>query len=113
MITDIEFNSSSRVKPSKPVNDRIPLTGITDIDEPLYELIDLFVRDYIEIWYKTQISSDELFIKDVKNGIYITIRHLSERLREIDWLDFCTGTIVDSFATHVRLYRKAKERMRM
>ncbi|CAF3638893.1 unnamed protein product [Adineta steineri] len=112
-ITDIEFNSSSRVKPSKPVNDRIPLTGITDIDEPLYELIDLFVRDYIEIWYKTQISSDELFIKDVKNGIYITIRHLSERLREIDWLDFCTGTIVDSFATHVRLYRKAKERMRM
>ncbi len=35
------------------------------------------------------------------------------RLREIDWLDFCTGTIVDSFATHVRLYRKAKERMRL
>jgi len=35
------------------------------------------------------------------------------RLKEIDWLDFCTGTIVDSFATHVRLYRKAKERMRL
>ncbi len=35
------------------------------------------------------------------------------RLREIDWLDFCTGTVVDSFATHVRLYRNAKERMRV
>ena len=35
------------------------------------------------------------------------------RLREIDWLEFCTGTIVDSFATHVRLYRKAKESMRL
>ena len=34
------------------------------------------------------------------------------RLREIDWLDFCTGTVVDSFATHVRLYRNAKERIR-
>jgi sorting nexin-13 len=34
-------------------------------------------------------------------------------LREIDWLEFCTGTIVDSYATHVRLYRKAKERMRL
>jgi sorting nexin-13 len=28
-------------------------------------------------------------------------------------LDFCTGTVVDSFATHVRLYRKAKERMKV
>jgi hypothetical protein len=36
----------------------------------------------------------------------------SYRLREIDWLDFCTGTVVDSFATHVRLYRTAKQRMR-
>ncbi len=35
------------------------------------------------------------------------------RLREIDWLDFCTGTIFDSFATHVCLFRKAKERMRL
>ena len=35
------------------------------------------------------------------------------RLREIDWLEFCTGTVVDSFATHVQLYRKAKERMRL
>ena len=35
------------------------------------------------------------------------------RLHEIDWLDFCTGTVVDSFARHVRLYRKAKERMRL
>ena len=32
---------------------------------------------------------------------------------ESDWLNFCTGTIVDSFATHVRLYRKAKERRRI
>jgi sorting nexin-13 len=94
-------------------NDRAPLTGIPVIDEQLYETIDLFVRDYVEIWYKTQISSDESFIQDVKNGIYITIRHLTERLREIDWLDFCTGTVVDSFATHVRLYRNAKERMRV
>ncbi|UJR30126.1 hypothetical protein I4U23_017667 [Adineta vaga] len=93
-------------------NDRPTLTGIPVIDEPLYEAIDLFIRDYVEIWYKTQISSDESFIHDFKNGIYITIRHLAERLREIDWLDFCTGTIVDSFATHVRLYRNAKERMR-
>ncbi|CAF1006302.1 unnamed protein product [Adineta ricciae] len=112
-ITDIEFDSLSRSKPSKTLNDRASLTGVSDIDEPLYELIDLFVRDYVEIWYKTQLSSDELFVEDVKNGIYTAIRHLSERLREIDWLEFCTGTIVDSFATHVRLYRKAKERMRL
>lgn len=43
------------------------------------QAIDLFARDYIEVWYKTQISSDESFIEDVKNGIYITIRHLTER----------------------------------
>ncbi|CAF3037137.1 unnamed protein product [Rotaria sp. Silwood2] len=106
-IDDVGNDSSSRL------NDRVPLTGIPVIDEPLYETIDLFVRDYVEVWYKTQLSSDESFIRDVKNGIYITIQHLAERLREIDWLDFCTGTVVDSFATHVRLYRKAKERMRL
>ncbi|CAF3462425.1 unnamed protein product [Rotaria socialis] len=106
-IGDIDTDSSLRT------NDRVPLTGIPVIDEPLSEAIDLFVRDYIEVWYKTQVSSDESFIRDVKNGIYITIQHLAERLREIDWLDFCTGTVVDSFATHVRLYRKAKERMRL
>ena len=27
-------------------------------------------------------------------------------------MDFCTETVVNSFATHVRLYRNAKERMR-
>ncbi|CAF4275166.1 unnamed protein product, partial [Rotaria socialis] len=113
MISDLQNDSSSSLKKSKSSTERAPLTGISDIDEPLYELVDLFVRDYIEIWYKTQISSDESFIDDVKSGIYTTIRHLSERLREIDWLDFCTGTIVDSFATHVRLYRNAKERLRL
>ncbi|CAF3745883.1 unnamed protein product [Rotaria socialis] len=112
-ISDLQNDSSSSLKKSKSSTERAPLTGISDIDEPLYELVDLFVRDYIEIWYKTQISSDESFIDDVKSGIYTTIRHLSERLREIDWLDFCTGTIVDSFATHVRLYRNAKERLRL
>ncbi|CAF0911503.1 unnamed protein product [Rotaria sordida] len=112
-ISDFQDVLPSYLKTSNLSTERAPLTGISDIDEPLYQLIDLFVRDYIEIWYKTQLSSDESFIDDVKNGIYITIRHLSERLREIDWLDFCTGTIVDSFATHVRLYRKAKERLRL
>ncbi|CAF4719162.1 unnamed protein product [Rotaria sp. Silwood1] len=112
-ISDFQYDSSSSLKSSNSSTQHVPLTGISDIDEPLYELIDLFVRDYIEIWYKTQLSSDESFINDVKNGIYTTIRHLSERLHEIDWLDFCTGTIVDSFATHVRLYRKAKERLRL
>ncbi|CAF1121477.1 unnamed protein product [Rotaria sp. Silwood1] len=107
MINDVDNDSPSRL------NDRVSLTGIPVIDEQLYEAIDLFVRDYVEVWYKTQLSSDESFIRDVKNGIYITIQHLAERLREIDWLDFCTGTVVDSFATHVRLYRKAKERMRL
>ncbi|CAF1171845.1 unnamed protein product [Rotaria sordida] len=106
-IDSIDNDTQSRL------NDRVQLTGIPVIDEPLYEGIDLFVRDYVEVWYKTQLSSDESFIHDVKNGIYITIQHLSERLREIDWLEFCTGTVVDSFATHVRLYRKAKERMRL
>lgn len=42
-----------------------------------------------------------------------TLSFVPLRLREIDWLEFCTGTVVDSFATHVQLYRKAKERMRL
>lgn len=28
-------------------------------------------------------------------------------------MDFCTGTLVDNFARHVRLYRKAKEKVEM
>ncbi|CAF5224303.1 unnamed protein product, partial [Rotaria magnacalcarata] len=72
LIDDIDTDSSLRT------NDRVPLTGISVIDEPLSEAIDLFVRDYIEVWYKTQVSSDEAFIRDVKNGIYIVIQHLAE-----------------------------------
>ncbi|CAF1211873.1 unnamed protein product [Adineta ricciae] len=109
LVTHIESDNSES---SAHLNDRATLTGIPVIDEPLYDAIDLFIRDYVETWYKTGISSDQAFINDFKNGIYSTIRHLAERLREIDWLDFCTGTVVDSFATHVRLYRNAKERMR-
>ncbi|CAF1464793.1 unnamed protein product, partial [Didymodactylos carnosus] len=111
-VDDIEIKLSSS-RPSNTNIERTPLTGSRVIDEPLYELIDYFVRDYIEIWYKTQISSDEDFIKDVRNGIYTTIQHLSDRMREIDWLEFCTTTVVDSFSTHVRLFRNAKERIRL
>lgn len=34
-VTDIELNPSSR---SKTSNERAPLTGISDIDEPIYEV---------------------------------------------------------------------------
>lgn len=41
------------------------------------------------------------------------VLHSIFRLREIDWLDFCTRAVVNSFATHDRLFRNAKERMRV
>jgi hypothetical protein len=45
----------------------------------ILKLIDLFVRDFIETWYRTSVSSDPSFVDDVKTILDVVVRHLAIR----------------------------------
>ena len=61
--------SSAMIKPS--------LTGSYLIDDELHKIIDLIIRDYVEAWYKTDISNKEEFIKTVRISIYNAVRYVN------------------------------------
>lgn len=76
------------------------------------KILSLMWKIAFTLWFDICLKGKEnifLWIKKSKKRFLFFL----SRLKEIDWLDFCTGTVVDSFANHIRLYRKAKERMRL
>lgn len=74
----INLNGSlngSYVKPS--------LTGSYLIDNELHKIIDYLIRDYVDGWYKSDISSKEEFTKILRAKIYNAIHYFNSR-----WIDF-------------------------
>jgi hypothetical protein len=61
--------SSAMIKPS--------LTGSYLIDDELHKIIDLIIRDYVEVWYKADISNKEDFIKTIRVSIYNAVRYVN------------------------------------
>lgn len=61
--------NSVSIKPS--------LTGSYQIDDELHKIIDLIIRDYIDAWYKTDISSKEDFSKTIRVTIYNAVRYVN------------------------------------
>ncbi|XP_066571654.1 sorting nexin-13 isoform X2 [Amia ocellicauda] len=86
------------------------LTGSNIIDEPLQQVIQFALRDYIQYWYYT-LSEDESFHLEIRQTVQNALVQFSTRSKEVDWQPYFTTRLVDDFATHLRVFRKAQERL--
>ncbi|XP_053322437.1 sorting nexin-13 [Spea bombifrons] len=86
------------------------VTGASMIDEPLQQVIQFSLRDYVQYWYYT-LSEDESFLLEIRQTVQKALVQFSTRSKEIDWQPYFTTRLVDDFATHLRVFRKAQLRM--
>ncbi|KAM6959521.1 sorting nexin-13 isoform 3-T3 [Aplochiton taeniatus] len=94
----------------KPIKIDRRLTGSNFIDEPLQQVIQFALRDYIQYWYYT-LSEDESFLLEIRQTVQNALVQFSTRSKEVDWQPYFTTRLVDDFATHLRVFRKAQDRL--
>ncbi|XP_071102568.1 sorting nexin-13-like isoform X1 [Haliotis cracherodii] len=85
------------------------MTGASIIDDALQEVLDYTIRDYIKTWYR-QLSDHDRFPLDVRQCAQKAIITFSNRAKEIDWMPHFTQRLVDDFASHIRLFRRAVDK---
>ncbi|KAL5266139.1 hypothetical protein ACHWQZ_G006703 [Mnemiopsis leidyi] len=88
------------------------LSGATIIDEPFNEVLDLFMRDFVDEWYK-DISKDEEFKFEVRKTIQSVVVNLSAKLRDVDFIALSTGPFLTDMTSHLRIFKKTQERLRV
>ncbi|XP_057210976.1 sorting nexin-13 isoform X2 [Triplophysa rosa] len=108
--TAIHKVSEEMKSESKPIKIDRRLTGSNIIDEPLQQVIQFALRDYIQYWYYT-LSDDETFLLEIRQTVQNALVEFSTRSKELDWQPYFTTRLVDDFATHLRVFRKAQERL--
>ncbi|XP_023133872.2 sorting nexin-13 isoform X2 [Amphiprion ocellaris] len=94
----------------RPIKIDRRLTGSSFIDEPLQQVIQFALRDYIQYWYYT-LSEDESFLLEIRQTLQNALVQFSTRSKEVDWQPYFTTRLVDDFATHLRVFRKAQDRL--
>lgn len=87
------------------------ITGSRIIDESLQEILDFVIRDYVEPWYNV-ITDDEEFIYSVRDTAQKIAINIANRVKGVDWIPYLTTRLVDDAASHVRLYRQARARIK-
>ncbi|XP_076756780.1 sorting nexin-13 [Xylocopa sonorina] len=87
------------------------ITGSRVIDESLQEILDFIIRDYVEPWYSI-VTDDEEFIYSVRDTAQKIAINIANRVKGVDWIPYLTTRLVDDAASHVRLYRQARTRIK-
>ncbi|XP_066586117.1 sorting nexin-13-like [Prorops nasuta] len=87
------------------------ITGSHIIDESLQEILDFIIRDYVQPWYSI-ITDDKEFIDSVRDTAQNTAINIANRVKNVDWIPYLTTRLVDDAASHMRLYRQARVRMK-
>ncbi|XP_034255128.1 sorting nexin-13 [Thrips palmi] len=87
------------------------LTGSQLIDESLQEILGYIIRDQVEPWYD-RVSAHPQFPHQVRATAQQVIVSFSNRVKEVDWIQYLTTKLVDDAASHLRLYRQARSRMK-
>ncbi|XP_071484114.1 sorting nexin-13-like [Diadema antillarum] len=88
------------------------LTGASIIDDQLQEVVVLLLRDYVHPWYH-KLSNDEEFLHHLKQVIQNVIITVATKSKDVGWLDYFTRKLVDDVASHVRLFRKAQDKLKV
>ena len=87
------------------------ITGSRIIDESLQEILDFVIRDYVEPWYSV-ITDDEEFVYSVRDTAQKIAINVANRVKGVDWIPYLTTRLVDDAASHVRLYRQARAKIK-
>ncbi|GFR95029.1 sorting nexin-13 [Elysia marginata] len=86
------------------------MTGASVIDDVLKEVLEFVVRDYIKTWYR-QLSDHDNFLMDIWQCAQKVVITFSSRSKDVNWMPYFTQRLVDDFASHIRLYKRASERV--
>ncbi|XP_076461622.1 sorting nexin-13-like [Babylonia areolata] len=87
------------------------MTGASVIDDAMKEVLEFTVRDYIKPWYR-QLSDHDAFLVDVWQCFQKVVITFASRSKDVDWMPYFTQRLVDDFASHIRLYRRASEKVK-
>lgn len=90
-------------------SERHSMTNSELLDPILEEILENIMHDYVDSWYNVNLTSDKLFQASLKRMARRSVVAFGTCLDKVDWLTLLTRHIVDDFASHLRLYRKAKE----
>ncbi|KAK0176034.1 hypothetical protein PV328_000212 [Microctonus aethiopoides] len=103
------FEELSKAKVTFTLDKRV--TGSHIIDESLQEILDFVLRDYVSPWYNV-LTDDEEFTKSVRDTAQKIAIHIANRVKDVDWIPYLTTRLVDDAASHVRLYRQARAKLK-
>ncbi|GLG99697.1 Sorting nexin-13 [Gryllus bimaculatus] len=98
-------------EPQKPFKLDRRLTGSHIIDESLQEIIGYVLRDYVSPWYN-RVSTEEEFPHEVRQTAQKIIITFACKMKEVDWIPYLTTRLVDDAASHLRLFRQAREKVK-
>ncbi|XP_036358438.1 sorting nexin-13 isoform X3 [Octopus sinensis] len=87
------------------------MTGASVIDEALQEVLDYLIRDYVLSWYRP-LSLHDGFIISIRKCMQKVITTFANKSKEVEWMPYFTQKLVDDFASHIRLYRRANEKFK-
>ncbi|XP_054270445.1 sorting nexin-13 [Macrosteles quadrilineatus] len=87
------------------------LTGSQIIDDQLQEILTYLIRDYVYPWYDP-LSADEEAPHQIRILAQRIIVSFASRMKEIDWIPYLTTRLVDDAASHLRLFRQARAKMK-
>ncbi|GAV08693.1 hypothetical protein RvY_18350 [Ramazzottius varieornatus] len=93
-------------RPKLPKLDK-RLTGCSQVDEQLQDILSYIFRDYILSWYSYYFKNDAEFPHYLRAELHNFIIDFSALCKDINWLQICTEDLVNEFAAHVKLYRNA------
>ncbi|KAL3282364.1 hypothetical protein HHI36_005550 [Cryptolaemus montrouzieri] len=99
--------------PKRVIKSDNRVTGSDLIDSSLQEILGYIIRDYVLPWYNL-ISRDTEFPEvTVKRTAQALAINISNRIKEIDWVPYFTTRLVDEAASHLRLFRQARAKLKL
>ncbi|XP_023020353.2 sorting nexin-13 [Leptinotarsa decemlineata] len=89
------------------------VTGSELIDSSLQEILGYIIRDYVSSWYSLVTRDIEFTDVTVRHSAQTFAINISNRVKEVDWIPYLTQRLVDDAASHLRLYKQARAKMKL
>lgn len=77
-----------------------PLTSSNDVDDQLYALIALIVKEFVYSWY-SKLTSDQILVNELLQVIAHCTRALEQRLRQVDVAQLVLDEIPALIEAHI------------
>ena len=88
------------------------LTGFSQIDAPLNQIFAYIFRDYVLSWH-FPLTHNAGFPAEAEKSVHSMVAALATRIRNVDWIPYLTTDLVDDVASHVKLFKKAKQALKI